>query len=882
MVDKVEWGITANTAESDLALAQFRTQLKQTSDMFQRQMQDMDGQARESGNALTQFRTDMGQLFESVRSGNLNDVADSFGNIRGTVLGAIGIVAGAGAAAIEAANQTYEYNDAVADMASKLGIGATQASILRARIEMAGGDTELYTQMLFKLNEQLRANETGLQSMGLQTRDASGQLRNSADVMEDVVRLLNDYNAGTDRTQAALAIFGGGVDRVDELMKLLGVSESDAKQRMDDLGLTVTEQSQAMSGDYETAINTAAYSLQGFGNSIGQQVMPAITSMVEMFNDAAPAAIVILRGAVGGLMTVFYGLQTAAQITLETIGTAVYSVVEPIRGAIEGAMLVMRGDFSGAVTAIKTSFANVGTYGEASFDRVADSAAKTKEKIWNLFAEGDPTQQPTGGKKYDAVQVQQLEQQLQDELAARKLYGDQASAYETQFWERALTQTREGSAERRAIIQRIYQLQAADAQKAEQSGTQKAREAAAEQKRILQQKNAAIMDGYRQQIAAAGTNYDAVLAIERQALAQAKTLYTENSAEYRAAANAIVETERRKQEQLDQLRQQAADHERTLALDMLDHDQQIAQLQLQQGTITQQQMAQLQQQFEERRYAIERAALEQRQKLADPNTDPVAYQQVLEQIEQLEQQHANKLDIIRAQAAQAASPFAGMMSSIQSTYTQGLNAMMEGTLSWRDGITGAFTTILGAAQQMIAEKVTAWLFGEEAQTGATLLGTAQRAAIEAGAAIKSVALWAWAAVKNIMANAWQAMAAAWQAIVGIPFVGPVLAPAAAAGTFALVAALAGKVASASGGYDIPSGINPLVQAHAEEMIIPSKYANFIREATNEGQGGAATGSGDNFHIHAIDTKGIKRLLEKHGSVLADVARQQKRNFNDAL
>jgi hypothetical protein len=38
--------------------------------------------------------------------------------------------------------------------------------------------------------------------------------------------------------------------------------------------------------------------------------------------------------------------------------------------------------------------------------------------------------------------------------------------------------------------------------------------------------------------------------------------------------------------------------------------------------------------------------------------------------------------------------------------------------------------------------------------------------------------------------------------------------------------------SAWGGYDIPSGLNPVVQAHAEEMILPASIANPLREMVN--------------------------------------------------
>ena len=56
------------------------------------------------------------------------------------------------------------------------------------------------------------------------------------------------------------------------------------------------------------------------------------------------------------------------------------------------------------------------------------------------------------------------------------------------------------------------------------------------------------------------------------------------------------------------------------------------------------------------------------------------------------------------------------------------------------------------------------------------------------------------------------------AISPIPFVGPFLAP----GIAAEMAALA----SAAGGYDIPAGVNPLTQLHAQEMVLPARQSGW--------------------------------------------------------
>jgi hypothetical protein len=129
---------------------------------------------------------------------------------------------------------------------------------------------------------------------------------------------------------------------------------------------------------------------------------------------------------------------------------------------------------------------------------------------------------------------------------------------------------------------------------------------------------------------------------------------------------------------------------------------------------------------------------------------------------------------------------------------------------------------------VIKPRVGAWLLGETTKTSATVAGVGARGAAETAGSVQSVALWAMTATKNIMSSAWEAMAGAWKAMVGIPYVGPVLAVGAAAAAFAGVSALAGKVKSARGGYDIPAGTDPMTQLHEEEMVLPRQHANTIR------------------------------------------------------
>lgn len=49
---------------------------------------------------------------------------------------------------------------------------------------------------------------------------------------------------------------------------------------------------------------------------------------------------------------------------------------------------------------------------------------------------------------------------------------------------------------------------------------------------------------------------------------------------------------------------------------------------------------------------------------------------------------------------------------------------------------------------------------------------------------------------------------------------------------------------AAGGFDVPSGVNPVTRLHEKEMVLPAQYADVIRGLANNG---GASGGGININ-----------------------------------
>ena len=277
--------------------------------------------------------------------------------------------------------------------------------------------------------------------------------------------------------------------------------------------------------------------------------------------------------------------------------------------------------------------------------------------------------------------------------------------------------------------------------------------------------------------------------------------------------------------------------------------------QYQLGLISKEQLLAAEEQFENQRTAIREQALQERLAMIDPFTDPVAYEQILLMLEELERGHQARLGEIRAQAIMAqAEPINQMVNSLEAGMLRVGNALLT---NWR-GVGTALRSVLANIGQTIiqetvlkplAAKVAAWA----KEKALTLAGIGAKAA-DAGAG-----------------------AAASQA--SIPWVGPILALAAMAAVFAGVMGMSAKVPSAAGGFDIPAGVNPLTQLHEKEMVLPAKYADVVR--------GLAAGGGEpageampplNFNISTMDSAGVKQFMLDNRGAVADAIKAAMRDF----
>lgn len=199
----------------------------------------------------------------------------------------------------------------------------------------------------------------------------------------------------------------------------------------------------------------------------------------------------------------------------------------------------------------------------------------------------------------------------------------------------------------------------------------------------------------------------------------------------------------------------------------------------------------------------------------------------------------------------------GFIRPLESGFASMAKSMINGTKSVGDALKEFGTSILGSVIDGIVKVGATWI----TQKIASILATQALTTAEMTGAAQAAAANKTANISSTQANIATAMSGAASAMASIPFVGPELAVAAALAMFGfLEGTTAPLFAAASGGYDIPAGVNPVVQAHAQEMILPKSIANPLRQSLSSG--GGLGGDTHHWHITTMDAASFGAYLSR--------------------
>jgi hypothetical protein len=177
---------------------------------------------------------------------------------------------------------------------------------------------------------------------------------------------------------------------------------------------------------------------------------------------------------------------------------------------------------------------------------------------------------------------------------------------------------------------------------------------------------------------------------------------------------------------------------------------------------------------------------------------------------------------------------------MQTSIASNLTAMIERTKTFTQAVHALLGSLIDSLIQMFVKMAIQWIVNQLMQQAAsTATANAQIGIASAVAGAEGTASFA---------------GAPWPVDLGAPAFGAQMA-AVAAGY---------SIGSAYGGYEVPSGLNPLTQLHEGEHVLPESIASRYKSNAPDGGGGGRAGDTNNFHIAAHDARGLEGFLRSPG------------------
>lgn len=859
MSEDVSVRFGATTGAFDAALSRVRNSLG-----------SLQGESNRLRGAFSGLSSSFSGIFTSGAAGSIGSVTSALGGMSEMAMGAAGALGpvGIGVAAVAAASAAsvgvlLGLADGFGEMAEKLDqtsqkLGMATADVMRwnAVAGMAGISQQSFSMSMVRLEKAMAGAAAGgkkasgaFQQLGIDVKAA----KNPTEVVMQIADKFKTMPDGPQKIALAMQTMGRAGSQLIPVLNGGREALQEQMQMAEDYGVVMDENFVKKGLAVDDAMDTMNMGFDGIRNTLYDSLAPAMLSTVEGINGLIKSFIQsykeggTVKDVMDGVAVTFDVLGTAGSAVFGLLMDVVTAFADVFSAVFDSVAMIFRGT-------LQEQESGIGFW-EGLFKGliIIVQMVATGFKQWGIIISGSIRLVSTAFVGLAEIVEKALNFDWSGSVAAFNRWKSQMVGIAVDMGTGVFNAGKEGYEKYKATwakpIKSSMDLGGPSRARADldlgstpqEGGKKGSNKAAQEAKRQAQEELAIYLEELKGKMDAAKGNYEETMRLEEEKLARIKGFYGEDSKEYKAALNEKAAMERAHQKEMDGLEKEAIDHRVALKKVAVDSEAELASISLDAERQRIESMAELGQisgeeklralnDIANREYAIQvahennmydLAVQALRDKLLLMSTEPAERDRINRQIEQLTAEHNARMKGMEANNANASMAREqqiwteknkvqlGAINSLSQSWGNALAQMATGQATFADTVKAMWQGIVGAVAQAIAQMIAQWI---AQQLIAALLGKAIKGPTAAG---------------QIMANAGVAASGAYAATAMIPIVGPALAPAAAASALAGAMAFL-PMAFAEGGFDIPSGVNPLTQLHEEEMVLPKNLANPLR------------------------------------------------------
>jgi len=644
---------------------------------------------------------------------------------------ALTALVGGGALFKSAIDGTVAWVSEVTVLSKTLGITSQEASGLATALQDLGVGSDVYAKASVKLAKDMGSGGTALKRLGIEYKDAHGNLLPLQTVMMNSITRLKELKEGSDRTAGGTILFGKSWQEVAGILKISAERLAEGAAKAEALHKVVGPDAVKQVRDYKEAMRDVGDGAEAVKYAVGIELIPTLTTLANYLGRTGPAAAEGMAFALKGVSTWFMLFKAYVEIGATAIRVALLSVWDVLKTVAEAVYKFHTMDFKGAWDTLKkgwTELKNDVTTGAVDIKEIVTETIGDVKGVWGpVESKGKPeTKKGSEG----------------DDL------GDEKGKHPENVYE----------AERLKLHQELVKIQADETIQA------KARAQLAEIQAKLESEILRFKKEAKEGKLTSGDQ--AKLEVQAAQLAAAQSS---------AVLRKLAEDEAKEKAKLDQVAiERFQDHQ----LALIDIERNMIASKAQLGEISAAEEIDRLEELENDKFNIQRQSLVRR--LALEKLEPAERAKIMADIAKVEDQRtASKMDFgqQRKGLRQQGSPMAGIkayvnqgkaelqnwkntamqaMQGVENAFSRGIEGILSGQMSLGEGLKSIWQGIVSTIIQQLAQLAAKWIVTSIAAQmfEDTTAETAENVAV---------------------AQQEAAAASLWAAYAAIPFAGPALA-----------------------------------------------------------------------------------------------------------
>lgn len=237
-----------------------------------------------------QFTADLGKAAHEAdkRMKDISDAAEKAGKLMA------GAFVAAAASTAVLVRQAINSADAMGKLAQSTGVTVEVLSELSYAAQLSDVSTEELAQSLNRLNRNISDTAAGtgeaqkaFQALGIDVKDAGGNLKNADVVMSEVAAKFADMQDGAGKSALAMMLFGKAGGQLIPLLNAGADGLQNMRKEARDFGLTITRDAAGAAEEFNDNLTRLKKIQEGMANTIMNQVNPSLNAFTGYMIEAA-------------------------------------------------------------------------------------------------------------------------------------------------------------------------------------------------------------------------------------------------------------------------------------------------------------------------------------------------------------------------------------------------------------------------------------------------------------------------------------------------------------------------------------------------------------------------------------------------------------------